>query len=202
MRMWWSVLAVATLLVSAACTQTVSGKPATSAPASSSAHADAHVPACTACDQNAVAAATAHPVVTKGKRVTSPPSCEDVMPLATVSHTVGLDAHPGSAALADECQAVWQNADVSQLGQLYVSFVHPPTDGQRIDISDFEGDTLLEVQRSADICVDALAIDDTLDQHQPGSWLITRVSTDKANPPPCPLARKFLEIAFGNLHDA
>lgn len=119
--------------------------------------------------------------------------------MATIGQTLGVHTHPGSP-FPDQCHVVWENDDLSVIGQLFVMFSGPSRRAPA-NISEFEGNTLIETVLSANTCQDDLAISDTLDRWKHGSWLILRVNTENATPPPCELARQFLEFAFARLSD-
>jgi hypothetical protein len=206
MRMWGSLLAVAVLLGCVGCGREVAGtpEPGDTPPRVSSrgsaAEEPKHVAECTDCDEDAIRAATDNPVVVHGKRVDMPPACETIMPMTTVSQVVGMNAHRGKSTLENQCHVVYEEQDLSRIGQLFVKF-SGPSRNEPADISEFEGNTLIETRVDDNFCEYGLAIDDTLKSYDDGSWLIVRVNSENANPPPCGPARQLLELAFGNLVD-
>lgn len=155
---------------------------------------------CTDCKRDAVEAAIANPVVAQSKRVGSPPSCEDILPLTTIGQVVGAGAHPGSVGGPDECVADYETADRSRFGRVLVGF-SSPVSVDPVAVSEFEGNTLIESALSGETCEYALAINDSLDKFDHGSWLTVRAVPYEGNPPACELARQLIEAAFGNLPD-
>jgi len=203
MRIWGGLLAVVVLLAGAACTRDVAGSPAAgdappAAPVSAPESSKAVVAECTDCDSDAVDDAIENPVVAKEKRVGTPPACEDIMPLATIGQVVGAPAHASTAASKNECAAEYETADHSRFGTVLVNF-SGPVRLEPVAIGELAGNTLLESEISTQTCEYGLAIDDSLDDGDHGSWLTLRVISTNGGPSSCPPARQLIEIAFGNL---
>lgn len=202
-----SLVSAMIMLACVACTRDVAGTPRagdTPPPRQEGSEAPAEpegITECTDCDKDAVAAAIEKPVVAQAKAVETPPACEVIMPLATISQIVGANAVPGTSSVPNECHATYENADLTHIGQVWVRF-NGPVSLEPVAISEFEGSTLLESATSNQLCEYGLAIDDTLDQYDHGSWLTLKVMSANGTPPPCGLARQLIEIAFENLPDA
>lgn len=155
---------------------------------------------CTDCERDAVEAAIENPVVAQAKRVDTPPACEDILPLATIGQVVAANARPGSVDTPNGCVADYETADRSRFGRVLVGF-SSPVSIEPVAISEFDGNTLIESAISGETCEYALAIDDTLDEFDHGSWLTVRAVSYEGNPPACELARQLIEAAFENLPD-
>lgn len=136
--------------------------------------------------------------MTHAKLVHKPFDCDGILPPHGVTKAVGANAYAGTP-VANQCHLVWETPDLSRIGQLFISFDLPPHSGPA-NISDFEGNTLIENERSKETCVFALAINTDPARSDLG-WLIISVFTENSIPPPCPLAREFIETAFDNLED-
>jgi hypothetical protein len=208
MKLWGSLLAVVILLASTACARDVSGSPVAGATVTEPAQEISASPAeptgvteCTDCDRDAIEAATKNPLVARTKRVGTPPACEAILPLPAISQVVGVNAYPRDTEFRNQCDAVYENTDLSRTGQVRTEFSSPPISGP-IAISEFEGNTLLEKEVSDRTCEYGLAINDALKRHEHGSWLLVQVFSENGNTPPCELARQLVEIAFENLPDA
>lgn len=155
---------------------------------------------CTGCERDVVETAIENPVVAQAKQVGTPPACEDILPLTTVSTVVAADAYPSSVSTPNGCAADYETADLSRFGRVLVGF-SSPVSVNPVAISEFEGNTLIESAISAETCEYGLAINDDIGQFDHGSWLTVRVVSAEGTPPACGLARQLVEIAFENLAD-
>lgn len=206
MRFRGILLAVTVLLAGSACTRDVAGAPAAgdspSTRESSEAPEPTRIPECTGCDEETAAAAMENPVVAQPKRADNPPACEDILPLSAIAQIVGASTRSRASAHTDQCHAEWQSADLSRLGLVWVRFSGP---GRLTSstITDFEGSTRYEEEdTSNNNCRTGIAINDDLEWHEYGSWLVLRVNVDKGSLAPCEAANQLLDIAFDNLADA
>ena len=198
------LIVVAVLLATAACSHAVVGAPlAGEAPttATTVTTTDARVTNCTDCERNEVEAAIDNPVVAQVKTVGTPPACEEILPLATISAVVDAPAHGSNISTPNGCVADYETADVSRFGRVLMGF-SSPVSLEPVAISTLKGHTLIESAISDEICEYGLAINDALRHFDHGSWVTVRVVSADGNPPACGLARQLIEIAADNLPDA
>jgi hypothetical protein len=146
-------------------------------------------------------AAMADPQVTKPKFVLEPIDCETILPMDTVGVIAAARPKPGMSSEADECRTDFLSTDGSRRGQALLRFSAADTlDGPVMDTH--EGNTMFEVHNVADnICDTGVALDDTLDRDEFGSWLNVRVTVETEQPDACLVAGQLLIVAFSSLLD-
>ena len=192
---------VVVLLAVAACSREVVGAPVAGGvptTTTSSAPDEPVVAECTGCERDAVEAAIEDPVVGQAKRVGTPPSCAEILPLSTISTIVSATARGGTGNENDACEAEYATADLSRSGLVLMGF-SSPVSIEPVAIEEFEGNTLIESAISDQTCEYGIAIAGDVDQFDHGSWLTVRVMSAEGKPPACGLARQLVEIAFENL---